>query len=84
MPDVTERIGFIGLGLMGREMARNVVGKGYPLAVMAHRNRKLIDDLVKRSAVEADSPKDLASRSTIVVTVQKGLQEQPANTDRAR
>lgn len=34
-----ERIGFIGLGLMGKEMARHIVRNGYPLTVMAHRNR---------------------------------------------
>ena len=32
-------IGFIGLGLMGRGMAKNIVEAGYPLVVMAHRKR---------------------------------------------
>jgi prephenate dehydrogenase len=48
MTSGTETIGFIGLGLMGHGMARNIVEKGYPLAVMAHRNRAPIDDLVGR------------------------------------
>ena len=34
-----ERIGFIGVGLMGHGMAKNIVEKGYALTVMGHRNR---------------------------------------------
>lgn len=61
------RIGFIGLGAMGRGMARNLVAKGFPLLVVGHRNRVPIDDLVSRGAVEAGSPADAAERSEIVV-----------------
>ena len=43
--DGQETVGFIGLGLMGHGMAKNIVEKGYPLAVTAHRNRKPLDDL---------------------------------------
>ena len=45
-----ERIGFIGVGLMGHGMAKNIAGKGHPLIVLGHRNRTPIDDLVKRGA----------------------------------
>jgi hypothetical protein len=40
------RIGFIGIGLMGHGMARNLVTKGFPLTVRAHRNRAPLEDLV--------------------------------------
>ena len=41
-------IGFtLGLGLMGHGMAKNVVTKGYPLTVCAHRNRKPLEDLLR-------------------------------------
>ena len=60
-----ESIGFVGLGLMGHGMAKNIVEKGYPLTVTAHRNRSAVEDLVARGATEA-SLEDLASRSTIV------------------
>jgi 3-hydroxyisobutyrate dehydrogenase-like beta-hydroxyacid dehydrogenase len=60
------RIGFVGLGLMGHGIAKNIVIKGYPLAVIAHRNRKPIDDLLARGAAEAASAADLARRSEIV------------------
>ena len=60
-----EHIGFIGTGLMGHGMAKNIVEKGYPLTVTAHRNRAPVDDLIRRGATEA-TVEDLASRSTIV------------------
>ena len=43
-----QTIGFIGLGLMGRGMANNILAKGYDLLVMAHRNRAPVDDLVAK------------------------------------
>ena len=62
----TERIGFIGVGLMGHGMARNLVEKGHPLTVMAHRNRAPVDDLLARGATEAASPRAVAEASDIV------------------
>ena len=63
----TDRIGFVGVGLMGHGMAKNIVEKGFPLAVVAHRNREPVDDLKRRGAVEAASLQDLAEKSDIVV-----------------
>jgi 3-hydroxyisobutyrate dehydrogenase-like beta-hydroxyacid dehydrogenase len=60
-----EHIGFIGTGLMGHGMAKNIVEKGYPLIVTAHRNRAPVDDLIGRGATEA-TIEDLAARSTII------------------
>jgi 3-hydroxyisobutyrate dehydrogenase-like beta-hydroxyacid dehydrogenase len=60
-----EHIGFIGTGLMGHGMARNIVEKGYPLTVTAHRNRAPVDDLIQRGATEG-SLEDLAAVSTII------------------
>jgi 3-hydroxyisobutyrate dehydrogenase-like beta-hydroxyacid dehydrogenase len=53
-----EKIGFIGLGLMGHGMAKNIVEKGYPLTVAAHRNREPVDDLVSRGATEVKTPRE--------------------------
>ncbi len=61
-----ERIGFIGVGLMGHGMARNIVGKGYPLTVMARRNRAPVEDLLGLGAREATTPKAVAEASSIV------------------
>src|SRR5689334_15507566 len=70
-----ENIGFIGLGLMGHGIAKNIVEKGYPLSVIAHRNRQPIDDLVGRGAVEVKSVRELAERSSIVFICVTGSRE---------
>ena len=59
-------VGMIGVGLMGHGIAKNIVEAGYPLAVVAHRRRKAVDDLVARGAVEAKSVKELSERSEII------------------
>lgn len=61
-----ERIGFIGVGLMGHGMAKNIVEKGWPLTVLGHRNREPVEDLKSRGAAEAKSPHELAEASDIV------------------
>ena len=63
----SDRIGFVGVGLMGHGMAKNIVEKGFPLTVVAHRNREPVDDLLRRGATEAASLQDLAKQSDIVV-----------------
>lgn len=60
------RIGFIGVGLMGHGIAKNLVTKGYPLTVRAHRNRAPVDDLVAKGAKEAKSVAELTKASDIV------------------
>ncbi len=63
---MSERVGFIGVGLMGHGMAKNVLLKGYPLSVMAHRNREPVDDLVGRGASEISSPAEMARACDVV------------------
>jgi 3-hydroxyisobutyrate dehydrogenase-like beta-hydroxyacid dehydrogenase len=70
-----KRIGFVGVGLMGHGMAKNIVQKGFPLAVLGHRNRVPVDDLVSRGAAEARSPRELAEISDIVVICVTGSPE---------
>jgi 3-hydroxyisobutyrate dehydrogenase-like beta-hydroxyacid dehydrogenase len=71
----SETIGFIGLGFMGHGMAKNIVEKGYKLTLLGHRNRKPVEDLVERGAVEAKSAKELAARSSIVFLCVTGSKE---------
>lgn len=61
-----ERIGFIGVGLMGHGMAKNIVEKGFPLTIMGNRNRAPVDDLVARGAKEVKTAKEVAEKSDIV------------------
>ena len=45
-----EKVGFIGVGLMGHGMAKNIVEKGWPLTVLGHRKREAVEDLKSRGA----------------------------------
>ena len=60
------KVGFIGVGLMGHGMAKNIVEKGWPLAVLGHRNRQPVEDLVGRGATEAKCAADLARDCDLV------------------
>ena len=66
MSSKKQRVGFIGVGLMGHGMAKNIVEKGYPLSIIGHRNRKPVNDLVKRGAREAKSPAEMAKNSDVI------------------
>ncbi|HUU90731.1 MAG TPA: 2-hydroxy-3-oxopropionate reductase [Phycisphaerae bacterium] len=63
-----ETIGFIGLGLMGRPMARNLLKAGYPL-VVHNRSRPPVDELAAAGASAADCPREVAERSDVVITM---------------
>ncbi len=65
---MTERIGFIGLGLMGRPMARHLLTAGYPLTVF-NRSRPAMDELASAGALAAHSPREVAEQSDIVITM---------------
>jgi 3-hydroxyisobutyrate dehydrogenase-like beta-hydroxyacid dehydrogenase len=60
------RIGFVGIGLMGHGIAKNLVAKGYPLTLRLHRNRKPAEDLFAAGAREVTSYAELARASDIV------------------
>ncbi|MBA3520166.1 MAG: NAD(P)-dependent oxidoreductase [Rhizobiales bacterium] len=60
-------VGFIGVGLMGHGMAKNILEKGFDLLVMAHRNRAPVDDLLARGAREAASPREIAAAADFIV-----------------
>ena len=66
MASTNQRIGFIGVGLMGHGIAKNLLAKGFPLTVRAHRNRAPVDDLVGKGANEAGSHAELARNVDIV------------------
>ena len=60
------RIGFIGIGMMGHGMAKNLLAKGYPLTFKAHRNRERLADLIAAGAKEAKTPLEVARAADIV------------------
>ncbi len=63
-----ERIGFIGLGVMGKPMARNLRKAGYPLVVY-NRSRPPMEELAAEGAEMASSPREVAQRSDVVITM---------------
>ena len=61
------KVGYIGLGLMGKSIARNILKAGFPI-VVHNRSRAAVDELVGEGATAADSPKEVASQVDIVFT----------------
>ena len=60
-------VGYIGLGLMGKSIARNILKAGFPL-VVHNRSRAAVEELVAEGARAAASPAEVASRVQIVFT----------------
>ncbi len=65
---MSERIGFIGLGIMGRPMVGHLADAGYAVTVW-NRTRSKMTHLVERGATPGESPKDVAARSDITITM---------------
>lgn len=70
-----ENVGFIGVGLMGHGMAKNILEKGHALSVLAFRKREAVDDLVGRGAREVQSTRAIAETSDVVVLCVTGSPE---------
>lgn len=62
------RIGFIGLGIMGKPMSKNLLKAGFELVVL-DRNQPAVDEVVAAGAKSAASPKEVAAQSDIVITM---------------
>jgi 3-hydroxyisobutyrate dehydrogenase-like beta-hydroxyacid dehydrogenase len=61
------RIGFIGVGMMGHGMAKNLLAKGFPLTLKVHRDRAKAADLLAAGAKEAKTPAEVARESDVVI-----------------
>ena len=61
-------IGFIGLGIMGKPMARNLLKTGYQL-VVHNRSQAPVDELSKEGAQPASHSKEVAQRCDVVITM---------------
>jgi 2-hydroxy-3-oxopropionate reductase len=61
-------IGFIGLGIMGKPMARNLIKTGYPL-IVHNRSRAAVDELSNEGAQATANSKEVAARSEIIITM---------------
>ena len=65
---MTEQIGFIGLGVMGKPMASHLLSKGQRLSVH-NRSRGAVEELAAQGATAARSPAEVARQSSIVITM---------------
>ncbi len=72
MAEAKPRVGFIGVGMMGHGMAKNLHAKGFPLSMLVHRNRERAADLLAAGAGLAKSPADLASGADVVILCVSG------------
>jgi 2-hydroxy-3-oxopropionate reductase len=63
-----QTIGFIGLGIMGRPMARNLLQAGYPL-VVHNRSRGPVEELTALGARPASSAREVAAQTDVVITM---------------
>ena len=63
-----ENIGFIGLGVMGKPMAKHLIAAGHRL-VVHNRSRTAVDELVAAGATAAGSPAEVARASTVIITM---------------
>jgi 2-hydroxy-3-oxopropionate reductase len=61
------RVGYIGLGLMGKSIARNILRAGFPLTVH-NRSRPAVEELCAEGAMSADTPAEVAAQVDIVFT----------------
>src|SRR5229473_3518862 len=65
---MSERVGFIGLGVMGRPMAKHLVAKGHHVVVYS-RSQGPVDELVAAGATAAATAADVARHADIVITM---------------
>jgi 3-hydroxyisobutyrate dehydrogenase len=63
---MAERVGFVGLGIMGRGMAHNLLKAGFELRVW-NRMASRADELVQAGAIAANTPAELAAESDVVI-----------------
>ncbi len=61
-------IGFIGLGIMGKPMARHLLKASYPL-VIHNRSRAAVEELSKEGAQPAANSQEVAQRSDVIITM---------------
>lgn len=61
------KVGYIGLGIMGKSIAKNILKAGFPL-VVHNRSRGAVDELVKLGAECATSPAEIAARVDVIFT----------------
>jgi 2-hydroxy-3-oxopropionate reductase len=65
---VKKKLGFIGLGIMGKPMAKNLLKAGFNLVVFSRSNGP-VEELAKEKALSANSPGEVAEHSEVIITM---------------
>jgi 2-hydroxy-3-oxopropionate reductase len=65
---MAKRVGFVGLGIMGKPMARNLMKAGFEL-VVHNRSRGPVDELAGEGAAAAGSAREVAEGSDVIITM---------------
>lgn len=68
MLDKTKTVGFIGLGIMGKPMAKNLIKAGYKLVVF-DVNKDVVKEVVEYGAKEGQSAKEIGQKADVVITM---------------
>jgi len=68
----TDRVGFIGLGVMGKPMARNLIAAGHEL-VLYSRTRASVDEVAEDGGTAAGSPREVAENADVVILDRKSV-----------
>jgi len=63
------KIGFIGIGIMGTPMIRNLMKAGYELVIYNHNENNKLKELVTDGAEQAFSPKEVAQKTNVIITM---------------
>lgn len=69
---MTIKVGFIGLGIMGKPMSKNLLKAGYSL-VVSDRNPEAIADVIAAGAETATTPKAIAEQCEVIITMLPNL-----------
>jgi 3-hydroxyisobutyrate dehydrogenase-like beta-hydroxyacid dehydrogenase len=72
---VQRRVGFIGLGGMGKPMAKRLLGHGWEVVSCVHLRRETLEELRPMGLIEAASPQAVAEQTNIVITMVRDAQE---------
>lgn len=62
------KIGFIGLGIMGKPMSKNLIKAGYEL-VVCNRSKDSVEELAGLGAIAAENPAEVASQCSVIITM---------------
>jgi 2-hydroxy-3-oxopropionate reductase len=65
---MTMKVGFIGLGIMGKPMSKNLIKAGYSL-VVSDRNSDVVAELIAAGAEAASSAKAIAEQCDVIITM---------------